>query len=200
MTRAGVYIRHFSSPLELRDAGNGDGRTVFGRIVPYGEVITFRDNDGALKRERFAEGSLTDDARAWHRVLLSFEHHEMPGFANTIGYGVQNSVEERNEGAYASFRLYKQDAEKGREALTTSHRGLSLEFYPLSSSVDQDGVIVRNKVKVVRVAAVVDPAYLGAEVIGVRQADPSIVEEIPRGATPNLDAARAILAELRRSA
>jgi HK97 family phage prohead protease len=181
-----VQRRAFALGLEVR---GGDGRTVFGRIVPYGEVIRFVDSDGQVKRERFAPGAFAEDARAWHRVMLSFEHER--GFASTIGYGVQGSHEEREDGAYASFRLYKQDSDKAREALTSSHRGLSLEFYPLVDRIDVDGTIVRERVRTERVSAVPDPAYSQAEVLSVRANDrpPS---------TPNLDETRAFLAQLRR--
>lgn len=187
--------RQFASPLEFRDAaGKNDGRTVFGRIVPYGEVIEFLDEDNIVKRERFELGSLAGAVPSWDRVTLSFEHHpDGPGFANTIGWGMRNGLTEAEDGAYASFRLYAHDAAKAREALQESHRGLSLEFYARRSEVDADGVIVRRDVRVVRVAAVPDPAYMGASVMAVRsEAAPAEL------GTPNLDAARAILAELRR--
>src|SRR3954463_2815299 len=115
--------RQFATPLEFRDASGatGDGRTVFGRIVPYGEVTEFVDDDGVLKRERFERGALAEDARAWHRVMLSFEHHTGgPGLANTIGWGLTNGLTETDDGAHAAFRLYKHDAAKAREALEES--------------------------------------------------------------------------------
>lgn len=179
-----VHIRRMAMAFELRDAsGEGDGRTVYGRVVPYGEVIEFVDpyDNDRLKRERFVRGALARQAEAWHRVTLTFEHHA--GFRDTIGYG--RSLQELDDGAWATFRLYESDASKAREALTTSHRGLSLEFLSLADRLAGDGVIDRTRVHVQRVAAVPDSAYMGAGIVAVRSAEPV--------ATPNLDA---VLAEL----
>lgn len=185
-----IYVRQFPLQLEVRDvADSGDGRTVFGRIVPYGEEVSFIDeyDDGKVKRERFDRGALAPQSSsgAWSRVSLSFEHDE--GFANTIGYG--KSLEERDDGAYAAFRLYAADAPKAREMILTSHKGMSLEFEPRTNARDGD-VIVRKRVHVRRVGVTPDPAYLNAEVLSVR-------ERSVAASTPNLDAVRARLAQLR---
>jgi hypothetical protein len=184
-----VHIRRMALPFEIRDAdGPGDGRTVYGRVVPFGEVIEFVDPyDGdKLKRERFIRGALARQADAWHRVSLTFEHYA--GFQGTIGYG--RSLQELPDGAWATFRLFEADAPKAREALTTSHKGLSLEFLSLGNDREgADGVIDRTRVHVQRVAAVPDSAYAGAGIVAVRGAEPV--------ATPNLDAVLAELAELR---
>jgi HK97 family phage prohead protease len=187
-----IYVREFPLQFELRDVSDdGDGRTVFGRIVPYGEEVSFVDqyDGGIVKRERFKRGVLAPQSNngAWARVLLSFQHAD--GFANTIGYG--RAVEEHDDGAYAAFRLYAADAPKAREMILSSHRGMSLEFEPRQNERDGD-VIVRTRVHVRRVGVTPDPAYIGAEVLAVREAS-----AVP---TPNLDAARARIAELQRGA
>lgn len=187
-----IYVRAF--PFELRDVSDdGDGRTVFGRIVPYGEEVSFVDeyDGGIVKKERFEKGALAPQSSngAWARVLLSFQHDD--GFPNTIGYG--RSLEEHNDGAYAAFRLYAADAPKAREMILNSHKGMSLEFEPRQNARDGD-VIVRKRVHVRRVGVTPDPAYLGAEVLAVRERS-----EVPVS-TPNLDAARAAIDRLRRAA
>lgn len=168
-------------------SGPGDGRMVYGRVVPYGEVIPFVDEyDGnKVKHERFILGALARQVNAWDRVTLAFEHEG--GFRNTIGYGQQ--LQELDDGAYGSFRLYEADAPKAREVLTTSHKGLSLEFVNLRDRLAADGVIDRVRVHVARVAAVPDAAYDGAQILAVRNADP-----VP---TPHLDAVLDELAQLR---
>src|SRR5262245_30929365 len=116
----GLHLRRYPLSLEIRDvAGNGDGRTVYGRIVPYDEVTSFVDeyDNNIVKRERFVRGALAPQLRAWHLVALAFDHER--GFANTIGYG--RTLEELDDGAYASFRLYERDAAKAREMLVDSH-------------------------------------------------------------------------------
>ena len=192
-----IYTREFPVTFEVKDFQyEGDGQTVLGRIVPYGEVIKFVDpyDGGALKRERFVPGALAKQANdsAWARVLLSFQHDD--GFHNTIGYGKQ--LEERDDGAYATFRLYKVDADKAREMMTSSHKGLSLEFEPRTrrDTVDDQGVIIRDSVHVRRVGITGDPAYSGARVLAVRERD----DEAERVPTPHLDAVRADLAAMRR--
>lgn len=162
------HLRHFNVALELRDFdGPGDGRTVFGRVVPYGEVIEFFDHaDHKRKREVFEYGALAAISRAWHRVLLSFEH--LDGIDNMIGYG--RSVVESADGADATFRLYRDAPERAVEMMQTSHRGMSMEFYPIVDGVRDDGTIVRRQVHVSRVSIVTDPAYVGARVMALRSA------------------------------
>src|SRR4029079_16771180 len=195
-----VYVRQFTTTFEVREISDeGDGRTVYGRIVPYGEVATFVDQyDGnKVKRERFMRGVLGPQVNAFNRVLLSFEHEN--GFINTIGYGKQ--VWDEADGAYATFRLYKADAEKAREMSAESHKGMSVEFEPMRHSPDPDGVIARSRVHLRRVGIVPEGAYRGAEVLAVREADHEAeATEQLAVATPNLDAMRADLAELRRGA
>lgn len=202
----GIHVRQFQSTFEVRDvADEGDGRTVYGRVVPYGEVATFIDeyDHNRVKKERFARGTLGPQVNAFNRVLLSFEHEN--GFINTIGYG--RAVHEEDDGMYGAFRLYRPDADKAREMIQESHPFMSVEFEPIRSEMDGD-VIVRRRVHLRRVGVVPDPAYLGARVLAVRSA--AVEPESPvdtdqdgdemRTATPNLDAVRADLAELRRGA
>lgn len=189
-----VHMREFPYTFEVRDfADDGDGRTVYGRIVPYGETTQFVDiYDGArIKQERFEYGALEPQThgQAWSRVALSFQHDD--GFPNTIGYGRQ--LQELKDGAYATFRLYKPDAEKAAEMIRESHQGLSVEFEPKRDSYD-NGVVVRQRVHIRRVGITPDPAYLGAEVLAVRERQAELVI-----ATPNLDYAREALAKLRRT-
>jgi len=187
-----VYTRTFDTTFDVE----GDGRTLLGRIVPYGETISFVDPyDGKVKKERFVPGALAKQSSpgAWGRVGLSFEHDN--GLSNHIGYG--HSLEERDDGAYASFRLYETDAPKVREMLEHSHKGMSLEFNPRSKDRSgSDGVIVRDNVRVRRVGITDDPAYTGAKVLAVRERD-DFDDEDEVVATPNLDALRAHLSLLR---
>lgn len=184
------YVRAFDGAFTVE----GDGRTVIGRIVPYNETIEFFDIwSGEMKRERFVPGAFAKQSSpgAWSRVRLAHEHDD--GFTNNLGYG--RSIEDRDDGAYATFRLYETDAVKAREMIEHSHGGLSLEFEPRGREhTDADGVVVRDNVHVHRVGITPDPAYRGAKVIGVRESD------VERQATPLLDDVRAMLAELRRTA
>lgn len=161
-----LHVLYFETPIQQRDHdGFGDGLTVFGRVVPYGEVIDFYDHaDGKVKREMFRRGAFTDIARAWHRVMLNFAH--LDGFQNMIGYG--RKLVETEAGADATFKLYPETASKALEMMRTTHGGLSLEFYPLGPLVLDGDVIVRTKVHVEKVSIVTDPAYQGARVLALR--------------------------------
>jgi hypothetical protein len=191
-----IYTRHFDYEFQMRDVdGIGDGRTVFGRVVPYGEVIEFVDpyDNNVVKRERFVKGALARQASMWHLVTLTFEHTEEgqpQSFGNTIGYG--RKLVERDDGAYATFRLIERDADKARELMQNSHKGLSLEFLTAPGSAGADGVIDRRRVHVRNVACVPAGAYTEAEVLAIREDRRNPV------ATPRLDEAKAILADLRR--
>jgi HK97 family phage prohead protease len=203
-----VYTRQFPVSLDMGDFDTeGDGRTVVGRVVPYGETISFVDayDGNKIKQERFVRGALAKQAgsSAWARVLLTYEHDD--GFTNILGYG--RELREQDDGGYGSFRLYEADAGKAREMIENSHRGLSVAFATRKRGrTDPDGVVVRDDVRVERVGITNDPAYSGAKVLAVRNQDglavpvpvllaPDPPEQVP---TPNLDHARALLDELRR--
>ena len=196
-----VYLRQFPTQFKVADFDvEGDGRTVLGRIVPYGEVISYVDDydGGKVKRERFVPGAFAKQASpgAWSRVLLSFQHGD--GFENTIGYG--RAIQDRDDGAYATFRLYEQNAAKAREMIEHSHRGLSVEFETRGrDETDPDGIVVRRNVRARRVGITNDAAYAGARVLAVREASVPLLDpdEPDRPATPHLDAVRAELARLR---
>lgn len=167
MTRV-LMLRSFAVPLELRDADD-KRHEAYGRVVPYGEIVPFVE-DGEHKRERFVLGALADAARAWHRVVLYYGHELM--LPNRLGHGI--ALEERSDGAYSRFRIDANVWEKALDVLSSTHTGLSLGFYSLRARLGADGVIDRLRVLVDHVAAVDEPAYLGAQLLYARgaEADP----------------------------
>lgn len=179
----GLLLRRaFAETLHVREDSTGDGLTVFGRVVPYGEVTVHQDETGPMYRERFVHGALAGMANYLHRVKLGMEHES--GYVSNVGRAVE--LDERADGAWVAFRLYRQDAEKARDHLETTHRGLSLEFYAGPPFRAADGVLERRSVRVHRVAAVPDPAYRGARVLAIRSQAPAVegalvVEEAPIG-------------------
>lgn len=172
-----------------------DGRTVEGRIVPYGQVIDAMDVvDGKLERikETFLPGSLTWEAQnakrrgnaAW--VEFRLDHGE--DFSGTIGYG--RSIESKDDGAYASFRLYESpDLPKVQSMLRESHTGLSVMFHDRAEPLLVDGVIQRVQVALKHVCATPMPAYDGAKILAMRESN--------HGGTPFLDEVNALLEELK---
>jgi len=79
---AGRTLHLRSIDMQLRAVG--DGRTVQGRVVPYGEVIAF-DEDGVPGKERFVRGALSRMTSAWDRVHLYLTHLDTPFLE--LGYG-----------------------------------------------------------------------------------------------------------------
>ena len=136
--------------LEVRNASE---RIVSGRIVPYGEQITVRG-----RPESFARGALADVKPS--EVKL-FDHHRQ-----VIGKMLE--LEEREDGAYASFKIAA--TPKGDELLTLVTEGVvdsfSLGFIP--GQVAPDGT--HHRVKALpEVSLVTFGAYPGAKVLSVRE-------------------------------
>lgn len=194
-----TFIR--SADFELRD----DGRTLTGRIVPYGEVadIVERDpdtNELVRYREQFLKHSLAAmaqgfTARGGNRsrasnmfVPLLIDHSDR--FDDMIGHAVE--LTDRDDGAYASFRLYEDDRlTKIRSVLTESHTGLSVKFLDVRNPRVIDGVVSRVQVLVSHVAATPCPAYASAGIESLRSTDERVAE------TPRLNSVREWLNEHR---
>lgn len=118
----------------------GEGRTVYGVIVPYGEVTTVRDLDGEF-REMFAPGAFRRSiAERGHKVKLLVSHD-----ARTR-YPVGRAVELREEphGLFGAFELA--NTPDGDEALANVKAGVvdafSVGFRPIRDRREGD-VIVR---------------------------------------------------------
>lgn len=181
-----LYTRSFEvDVLALRD----DGRTVDGRILPYGEVALVSDG-GEPYRETFLPGALTRMVQTAKRrgnaawIALSIEHDD--GLRSRIGYA--SELREDDGGGYATFRLYdSDDLTKVRSMLSESHTGLSVGFRDLARPRNVDGVTARVQIHLDHVAATPVPCYVGAGVLSVRSGDG---ESFP---TPQLDDVRAFL-------
>jgi hypothetical protein len=158
-----IHVRSFEADLV-----EGDGRTIEGRIVPYDTPASVADPGGPSYREQFARGAFVAQLRAPSRVrvLLNFEHDQT--LRGVVGHAV--SLEDRFDGLHGQFRaLADADGDKAlqlvNEGLLT---GLSLEFAALRSRV-VDGVVTRTRVRLDKVALCRFPAYMGAEVLAVRE-------------------------------
>lgn len=148
------------APLE-----QGDGRTIFGRAVPYGQVTKAQERSGRIVREKFEYGAFGRSIRErGHKVHLRVEHNAM-----SLPIGVAESLEERSDGLHAEFRV--SDTSDGNDALRLVSDGVldafSIGFVPIKHRWDDD-VIVRTEASLREVSIVADPAYEGAEVAGVR--------------------------------
>jgi phage head maturation protease len=209
MTGPVLLRRAFDLALKV-DPTDGDGRTVTGRVVPYGETIVHQDGPGQpIYRERFVRGALADMGRYLHRVKLGMEHES--GYLSNVGKAI--AIDDQLDGAHVTFRLYEHDAEKARDHLESTHEGLSLEFYNTGPIIrSADGVVERTRVRVYRVAALTEQAYKGAKVLAVRSAaepvegeqdnpqDGQAPQEPPQPVyRARLDEALAIRAEIERA-
>lgn len=183
---------------------DGDGRTVEGRIVPYMEpaiIVEPNPLTGKLEkyREQFLPGScarMVQGAKARgsaNFIKLLIGHTD--SFDTDVGYA--QSLREEDDGAYAVFRLHDDPTHltKVRSMLRESHTGLSLNFADVKEPKVIDGIVSRVQVHVTHVAATPTPAYAGAAILAMREES---LEEVPTFGTPNLDAVKAWLEDMRR--
>ena len=112
------------------DDGDGqtatDGRTVVGRLVPYGTPATVRDPDGATYAETWARGA----AQAADPLLVYAWHDPTSGARGPL-IGRASDVTQADDGLHASLRIA--DSTDGRDALALLREGLdglSVEFSP----------------------------------------------------------------------
>lgn len=136
-------------PVEVRDL---EKREITGRVIPYGEQILVRG-----RPESFTIGVLGDITAA--KVKL-FDHHD-----RAVGKAI--ALEEREDGAYASFYVSK--TARGNELLELASDGV-LSFSPgfVPGTQTRDGVHTRIK-SMPEVSLVSMPAYSGAQVLAVRE-------------------------------
>jgi len=184
---ATLLTRSFAA-MELRE----DGRTVFGRIVPYGEVAQVFDLSGEPYNEVFVRGAFEGAMKVPERIDLRYSHSG--SFDNVLGQA--SNLEERDDGLYGTFRLYESVSTRAREVLQGHAKHLSVGFFPIKSRKRQ-GVVERVKAYLEHVAATATPAYAGAGVLAIREDVVTEEREHP-GETPNLDQVQRYLEEVRR--
>lgn len=160
MTRT-LETRLFATTIELRRGG--DGRTVTGIAVPFGEVIQIPEG-----REVFRPGAFkrTIAERGPSRIKLLQQHDQ-----SQWPVGVATVLREDPAGLYAEFKMAT--TLRGDEALTLVKDGVldafSIGFNPLPGGTQfVDGVAVRTEVRLDHVGLVSVPAYNSARVTGVR--------------------------------
>jgi len=181
-------------------ADDSDGRTVEGRIVPYNQIETVYERDRQTGevvqfKEQFLPGSCTAMVQAVAKrgnaawISLLMEHQEND-FGAKIGFA--QSLESREDGAYAVFRLHDgNDLPKVRSMLRESHTGLSVSFADTRNPKIVDGVVSRVQVHINHVAATPTPVYSDAKVLAMRSVfdgESTLVPNIHE--TPNLDAVK----------
>ena len=159
-----VLERSFTSALHVRDGG--DGRVLFGALLPWGVEAQVVDR-GRLVVETFTRGALagTDPGK----VPLTATH---PRDAGTLPIGRTLSIDERADAAWGEWRVSK--TALGDEVLELARDGvplgLSVGFVEVAGGsrwLSRDRV-VRTRAALDHVAIVRVPAYAGAGVVGIR--------------------------------
>lgn len=151
------------------EVGDGDGRTLLTRVIPWNTPTQVSDPPHHIPYlESWAPGAFDKQLKAANRVdvLLNFEHHQ--GISNVVGRGVE--LRNGSDGLHGTFRMLSgQDADKAlelvREQVAT---GLSVEAV-VKRSERVDGVVVRKDARLVNVALCRNPAFEQAQVLAVRQ-------------------------------
>jgi HK97 family phage prohead protease len=168
---AAILTRTFEAVFEVRDAG--DGRTLIGRAVPYGETITFSENGGG--RERFEYGAFAEQIRSGqvHAVKMYDSHQARMSGQQPIGKTA--TLTETPQGLFGSWPLY--NTTRANDALelvrTGEVTGLSIGFKPIGrTTTGPQGELVRAAAHLDHIVLTHEPAYAGAVVTAIRSARP----------------------------
>jgi uncharacterized protein len=160
--------------VELRAATDGDGRTLTGIAIPYGEITMHSPHPAAGGGERFAVGAFkrTVGHRAAGRLPKLFRNHQ-----HDVAVGVATEMRDTDAGVVASWRMA--DTPAGNAALQEFREGvldsLSIGFRAVRETM-VDGVREIREAHLLEVSLVPLPAYAGAMVLSARGYDPTRVE------------------------
>lgn len=164
----GMLTRTF--PLRL-ERSSGDGRTLEGCCVPYGEASKVTDDGVHSYYEVFEPGAFSRNLAAANRIELRFEHGE--GITDIVGRAVELS--EEGSGLYGAFRVF--NGPVGDHALELVSEGilpgLSVGFVPRRRGGVKrtpEGTVVRDLCHLEEVSLCRRPAYDRAVVTAVRSA------------------------------
>jgi HK97 family phage prohead protease len=160
----GDQERTFTLIMELRST---DGRTLFGRAVPYGVTA-----DVGGFRERFVPGVFSRQVGSGQvgQIKLYDAHANRLDGQHPIGRTAQ--LAEQPDGLYGAWALY--DTSRAEDALKLVKAGevtgLSVGFSAkgAGSRRADDGVIERHSAHLDHVALTLEPVYADAQVLGVR--------------------------------
>lgn len=166
VVETGLMYRAFTPDLEV--VKGGDGRTIQGIAVPYGQVQRI----DATLTEEFVRGAFDHQLAAIHRVGFYRGHSNQGGAL----IGRQTSARDDAAGLYGEWRVSKTPA--GDETLELVKDGalsqLSIGFRAAAGGSRMTGnrVTQRTKAHLFETAIVPEGAYgEGAAITGVRSAD-----------------------------
>lgn len=165
--------------MEIR----GDGRTVYGLMVPFDREATVNDGFGPY-REVFRYGAYTRSINAGVERVKAFVNHNHRERKLPIGKAVM--LREDRAGLVGELRISK--TRDGDEALELVRDGALDSFsvgfgrVPDKERKTKD-LVERLEVKLREVSLVAFPAYEGAVVSGIRNGHPTLlppIEELER--------------------
>jgi HK97 family phage prohead protease len=166
----GLQTRDFQVMVELRS--DGDGRTVLGRAVPYGQTVEIPGG-----RERFVMGAFARQIAGGNVGAVKMHSSHSSRLAGEFPVGKTVHLAEQQDGLHGAWRMY--DTPRGEEALhmvkTGEITGLSIGFKAVDGGTRKgaDGAFERLGAHLDHVVLTGEPAYAGAVVTAVRsQAHP----------------------------
>jgi HK97 family phage prohead protease len=163
----GLQTRAFAVAMELR--ADGDGRTILGRAVPYGQTI---DIPGG--KERFVLGAFARQIQVGPIAAVKLHSSHAERIEGKYPVGATIHLAEQPDGLHGAWRMH--ETARGDEALhmvkTGEVTGLSIGFKASDggSKRGADGAIERHAVHLDHVVLTGEPAYAGAQVTAVRSA------------------------------
>lgn len=161
-----------STEFQIREGT--EERLIIGRIAPFGQRIQVRKRKGGpLEPESFAPGSFTGIDLRSQPVPLFINHGHQKG---DLPVGVMVDLEERSDGAYATFRVA--EGARGDEVLSLVRQGMLTGLSPgFQAAVETArGVITRLR-RLFEVSLTNWPAYSEAQVLATREEE----AEMPEG-------------------
>jgi Escherichia/Staphylococcus phage prohead protease len=173
-------IQYRTLPARLEVRADGDGRTISGTVMPYGETCKV----GGYT-ESFAPGSFDGTDPAAVKLLVQHDRERLP-------IGVATSFTDTATGFEGSFKVSK--TSPGDDVLELIRdgvvSGLSVGFLPIPDgdrwSADRTRV-ERTRAQLVEVSVVAWPAYDGARIHDLRS-----LAGRNRSGTPRLTLARLV--------
>lgn len=169
------YARSLPADLAIDE----DAGTCEGILVPWDTPtpIVERRGDGLIRYEEvFRTRSCDRSLRAPGRLTLTYGHSDL--FPDRLG--VATHLEDRKDGLWGRFRFDESKRDAARDAVTSSHRGLSITFasiVPKAFTEREGSLVERRSVALFSVAATPDPAYASAGLTIVRSLEAVDLEE-----------------------
>jgi hypothetical protein len=163
--------------VAIRTMDGGDGRTIEGIAVPYGQSVRGMTREYGSAEEQFAPGAFDDVIAVVNRgkrIPIS-DKHAREGFGAAVGY--VDHLENSPEGLRYSGRLFKsQRAADFAERVTERVQGVSIEFLPGEVKRTAKGVVHTRAKELLALAGSYAPAFAGATA-AVRSVEGSRVSE-----------------------